>query len=65
MSAGRKIIEGLKEALRHARCVNRHVESHVTTKIAEHTWKTECMKCRYSWTREERHDGLEVIRPVK
>lgn len=65
MSAGRKIINGLKEALRHARCVNRHVESHITTKIADGKWKTECMECRHSWTEEDRDGALRVIRPVQ
>jgi peptide subunit release factor 1 (eRF1) len=64
MSAGKKIIEGLEEALRHIRCSKRHVESHVTTKSADCKWKTTCMKCGHSWTEETRDDGgLQVIRP--
>jgi hypothetical protein len=60
-----KIIEGLKQAVRHARCANRHVPSHVTTKTDDHEWTTECMKCGHSWTYEDRADGLRLIRPTK
>ena len=61
---GNKIITGLKDALRHARCVNRHVESHVTTKTAEREYTTECIACGHSWTERVKYDGLEAIRVV-
>lgn len=60
-----KIIASLKEALRHARCVNRHVEKHITTKIGDDLWETTCMRCGHSWTEEYQDEALKVIRPVK
>ena len=61
-SAGKKIIEGLKESVRYARCQNRHVESHVTTKTGEHEFTVECQKCGLSWVIEDRDEGFQVIR---
>lgn len=64
---GKQIISGLKDAVRHARCTNRHVEHHVTTKTSEREFTTECMKCGHSWITEDRgdwHKPIRVVRPT-
>lgn len=60
-----KIIKGMKEALNHSMCANRHRESHVTTKTADREYTVECSRCGHSWIEESRYDGLEAIRVVK
>ncbi len=65
--AGKKILRGLEEANAHAVCANQHVESHVTEKISEHTFRTDCMACGHSWTEEDRetwHKPIRVVRPA-
>lgn len=54
-----KIIEGLKDAVRHARCVNRHVDHHVTSMVDARIRTVECMKCKHKWREEDRYDGRE------
>lgn len=52
-----RIIDGLREAVRHARCANRHVEHHVTTEITDRERVIKCMKCGHEW-REQDRDGI-------
>lgn len=54
-----KIIRGLKEAVRHARCSNWHLDQHVTTPISASVRAVECMKCGAKWREEDRDDGRE------
>ena len=54
-----KIIRGLKDAVWHARCVNRHVDQHVTTVLSERERTVECMKCGHGWREQDRYDGIE------
>lgn len=63
--AGRQIVAGLKDAVRHARCENGHVDHHVTTKTGPTEFTTKCIKCGRSWTEKDIGDWHRLIRVVR
>ena len=57
-----KIMAGLDERARHARCSTRHEECHVTTKTGQYEFTTECGICGRSWVTVDKGDWHQPIK---
>ena len=59
-----KIMAGLDERARHARCSTRHEECHVTTKTGQYEFTTECGICGRSWVTVDKGDWHQPINTI-